>query len=487
MSDNKKALVIIPTYNESENVANLYRELSEVLPDIEILFVDDNSPDGTAKVVLDIKKNNNRVHLLSRPGKLGIGSAHRDGILWAYRNGFKKVVTMDADLTHSPSVIPRMLQWADEVDIVVASRFLRPGSLPGWALIRRLLTYLGHYATRFILKIRFDATGGLRAYNLQSLPIEIFRKTRANGYAFLFESLYLFCRNGAHIVEIPIILPARIVGSSKMNFSQVVESVLHLWRLYVVERTCPELQELKMKERNEIGIDNISNNEDTSDQWSSYWLGEDRPPIQQLLYELASTVVRTCLVRPQLNRIATKLFSMDSDLLHAGCGSGQVDQQLRHRFNISAVDLSSAAVRHYNCLNEPIVKALTANITSLPFPDKSFDGVYNLGVMEHMTDSEICAGFKEFYRVLRPEGKLLLFWPPKRSLFGFILRFFGLIRSDQTANASSAFIPPEINLLESSTQVAKWLNQEGFELNSCARDWRDLGIQYAVVATKVKR
>ena len=161
-----RALVIIPTYNERENIDLMVGQIEAVGLDLDCLFVDDGSPDGTGEKIVSISRARPWIRLLQRGSKKGIGSAHLDGISWARGNGYQTVITMDCDLTHSPSDIPAMLKAAEDADVVVGSRYMRKGSLAGWNWYRKALTRTAHLLTRFLLGIRHDSTGAFRIYRL---------------------------------------------------------------------------------------------------------------------------------------------------------------------------------------------------------------------------------------------------------------------------------------------------------------------------------
>jgi dolichol-phosphate mannosyltransferase len=222
MSD-KKILVMLPTYNERDNVRKMCDALTRNDIPKEILFIDDNSPDRTGDLLDELVKTVPRVLVHHRPGKLGIGSAHKEGIAWAYAHGYTHLVTMDCDFTHPPENIPDLLKYADDYDVVVGSRHMRDDSLTGWSFWRKCMTKTGHMLTTILLKIPYDATGAFRLYRLDYIPPELFRDVESNGYSFFIESLAILNLNGARIREIPITLPARTLGHSKLRFSDMVQ------------------------------------------------------------------------------------------------------------------------------------------------------------------------------------------------------------------------------------------------------------------------
>ncbi|MCX5679910.1 MAG: glycosyltransferase, partial [Candidatus Omnitrophica bacterium] len=152
-------LVFIPTYNEYENVGKICLQILALRCDLDIMFMDDNSDDGTGAILKKLVKEYPNVHVIFRPRKLGVGSAHLDGIRWAYDQGYKKLITMDCDFTHSPGCLPDLIGRYDDYDMVIGSRYLLRNSLPGWNPLRKFLTHAGHFITKCFLGIKYDATG----------------------------------------------------------------------------------------------------------------------------------------------------------------------------------------------------------------------------------------------------------------------------------------------------------------------------------------
>ena len=220
-----KLLIAIPTYNEAENVRTICQRVLEAVPDCCLLFVDDNSPDGTGNLLDQIVKTDERVVVCHRDSKLGIGSAHQTAIKYAYENDVNTLVTMDADLTHSPEHIPELTKLLKFSDVVVASRFVGEGGLEGWSFTRKAMTHLGHLMTRFLLQLPYDASGAFRAYNLTNIPKSIFKNVDSTGYAFFFESLKIIHTEKISISEYPIVLPSRTYGHSKMKMSDIIRSI----------------------------------------------------------------------------------------------------------------------------------------------------------------------------------------------------------------------------------------------------------------------
>jgi dolichol-phosphate mannosyltransferase len=226
-----KTLLFVPTYNERDNASRMARELSGLGLDADILFVDDNSPDGTGRLLEELRKEIPRLYVQHRACKQGIGSAHAQGLTWAYDQGYARLVTLDCDFTHSPADIPRMLAASKDCDLAVGSRWLTYDSLSGWNLFRRFMTAAGHVLTKYVLGITQDATGAFRAYRLDRIPRELFGMIQSKSYSYFFESMFVFNRNKLLINQVSIKLPARSYGSSKMSARAALSSAWYIFEL----------------------------------------------------------------------------------------------------------------------------------------------------------------------------------------------------------------------------------------------------------------
>lgn len=229
MSDND-LLIFIPTYKERENVRLIVEGLRYNLGPVPILFCDDNSPDGTYDAIMEIAREDGGIDAMRRPAKLGIGSAHKDGIREAARRGYRRLLTLDCDLTHQPSDCARFAA-CDSGDVLVGSRFADPESLADWNWLRKALTCGGHFATTWLLGLPYDATGALRLYHLNRIGTDWLNQVHSDGYAFFFESLMVLHAKGVSIEQLSIRLPKRTYGNSKMSLRELLKSVLMLLRL----------------------------------------------------------------------------------------------------------------------------------------------------------------------------------------------------------------------------------------------------------------
>jgi dolichol-phosphate mannosyltransferase len=220
--NNNNILVMLPTYNERENVEMMCQKIAALDIPIDILFIDDSSPDGTGTILKLLAEKNSQISVIERSGKLGIGSAHLDGILWAYSHMYSRLITMDCDFTHSPDNIRELLESSEDFDIVVGSRHILENSLNGWNLGRKVLTIFGHFLTTNLLKMPYDATGAFRLYRIDRISPAFFNLVSSRGYSFFCESLAILNLNNFRIREIPIALPPRTCGHSKMKVHDMI-------------------------------------------------------------------------------------------------------------------------------------------------------------------------------------------------------------------------------------------------------------------------
>ncbi len=228
-----KCCVVVPTYNEAENIAALVTQILALPLDVEVLVVDDASPDGTAEAVAEVARREPRLHLMRRAGKLGLGSAYVAGFRWVLANTRADLIfQMDADFSHDPQAIPEFVAAAQEDDLILGSRYLRGVTVVNWPLSRLFLSYGANLYTRIITGMRLkDATGGYKCFRREVLETLDLDRIRADGYSFQIETTYLAWRRGFRIREIPIIFVDRRVGISKMNRRIIAEAVFMVWRL----------------------------------------------------------------------------------------------------------------------------------------------------------------------------------------------------------------------------------------------------------------
>ncbi|MFV1998192.1 MAG: polyprenol monophosphomannose synthase [Acidiferrobacterales bacterium] len=226
-----RTLTIIPTYNEKENIEPIVRRVLETDSSVEVLVVDDNSPDGTGEIVDRMIESESRIHVLHRSGKQGLGKAYIAGFKKAIEMGVDRVIQMDADFSHNPSYLPDMLKASDSYDVVIGSRYMNGNiSVVNWPLSRLILSYFANIYARWVTGLPvFDVTGGFKVIRTDVLRNINLDKISSNGYAFQIEINYIFNKKGFSITEIPIIFTDREGGVSKMSRRIMLEAVFKIW------------------------------------------------------------------------------------------------------------------------------------------------------------------------------------------------------------------------------------------------------------------
>jgi dolichol-phosphate mannosyltransferase len=226
-----RVLVIIPTYNEAENVRVITDRLRAAVPAADVLIADDNSPDGTGAIADELAAADVQIHVLHRPGKQGLGAAYLAGFAWAKEHEYDAVVEMDADGSHAPEDLPELLKALASADVVIGSRWVRGGKVVNWPLHRLVLSRGANLYTRMALGMPIrDATAGFRAYRMAALDKLDVDTVASQGYCFQVDLAWRANRNGFRVVEVPITFAERERGASKMSFSIVREA---LWRVTV--------------------------------------------------------------------------------------------------------------------------------------------------------------------------------------------------------------------------------------------------------------
>ena len=229
MSD---VLVIIPTYNERDNLPEVVAAVHLHLPEADILVVDDNSPDGTGQLADAIALREPRLRVLHRPGKEGLGKAYLAGFAWALERGYALVLEMDADFSHNPKYLPRMLELAEDADLVLGSRNVTGGGTVNWGVGRKLLSRGGSLYARTILGLGVrDLTGGFKCFRREVLEAIDLGSVACTGYAFQIELTYRALRMGFRVKELPIVFEDRRVGQSKMSRRIVLEAISKVWSI----------------------------------------------------------------------------------------------------------------------------------------------------------------------------------------------------------------------------------------------------------------
>jgi len=225
-------LIIIPTYNERENIVLIIPEIKKVLPQVHILVVDDSSPDGTAQSVREVASTINDVYLLERSQKDGLGRAYISGFLWALQRSYQFIFEMDADFSHDPQYLPDFLDAIKENDLVIGSRYISGVNVINWPMSRLLLSYCGNKFASVLTGISVkDCTGGFKCFRRELLEKLDLGKISSSGYSFQVEINYYAWKKGFRIAEIPIVFTDRKYGDSKMSTKIIREAFLLLWKL----------------------------------------------------------------------------------------------------------------------------------------------------------------------------------------------------------------------------------------------------------------
>lgn len=227
-----KTIVIIPTFNEKENIKKLIHNLLELYPNVDILVVDDGSPDGTGEIVKGIQKNDTRIKLIEREGKMGLGTAYVAGFKYMLANGYEVAIQMDADFSHNPKDIRLFRELTNEFDLIIGSRYVQGVNVINWPMKRLLLSYFANLYTKVITGLPlYDSTGGFKCFKREVLESINLDKIKSNGYAFQIEMNYKAWKNGFKLKECPIVFTDRVEGISKMSKKIVREAIFMVWKL----------------------------------------------------------------------------------------------------------------------------------------------------------------------------------------------------------------------------------------------------------------
>ncbi len=227
-----KSIVIIPTYDELNNIKRLVPELLSLYNDLDILIVDDNSPDGTGDYIKNLSNENKRVKLIERAGKLGLGTAYVAGYRYMLKNGYDIAFQMDADYSHDPRELANFKKYIDEYDLIIGSRYIQGVNVINWPMRRLLLSYFANYYTKIITGLPLkDSTGGFKCFRRKVLESINLDEIRSNGYSFQIEMNYKAWVKGFKLKEVSIIFMDRVAGTSKMSKKIVREAIFRVWKL----------------------------------------------------------------------------------------------------------------------------------------------------------------------------------------------------------------------------------------------------------------
>ena len=224
-----KTIIIIPVYNEQGNIKPLIKNIFRYFKkDKTLLFVDDNSNDGTQELIKDLVKKKQNINYIFRPKKMGIGSAHKDGFIWSYKKNYKIIITMDADGTHDPKYVKFLIEKLKNFDMITTSRFLEKDSLKGWPFFRVFLTTLRHLTISLLLSIPYDSSGAFRCINCKKVALSDLILSKNDSYSYFWESIFILHRKKYRIGQISVQLPYRKIGSSKMEMKDIFSAIYYL-------------------------------------------------------------------------------------------------------------------------------------------------------------------------------------------------------------------------------------------------------------------
>ncbi len=228
----RKAVVIVPTFNEVENIEQLLTIIEQTVPGLNVLIVDDNSPDGTQAIVEKIMDSRPHVHLLRRPQKQGLGMAYKAGFQWAIDRGFESLIQMDADFSHPPSALPALIAGLEQHPVVIGSRYIAEGSVSGWGFVRKIISRGGNIYARNVLHVRIqDMTGGFNGWRREVLEAIDYLSVSSRGYVFQVELKYRALQKGYSIFEVPFHFENRRLGTSKMSGAIFLEAAVQVLKL----------------------------------------------------------------------------------------------------------------------------------------------------------------------------------------------------------------------------------------------------------------
>jgi len=227
-----KSIIIIPTYNEKENIGKLIEEILKLNRDFHILIIDDNSPDGTGRIAEGLAKKHSEVSVIHRRGKLGLGTAYISGFKYALENNYDLIFTMDADFSHEPKYLIDLLEKAKEYDLIIGSRYIEDGGIQNWPLHRLILSRGANFYVRMVTRLPiFDSTGGFNCYRREVLEKIDLDTIISDGYAFQIEMKYRWWKKGFSIKEVPITFIERTRGTSKISKRIIFQAFFLVWKL----------------------------------------------------------------------------------------------------------------------------------------------------------------------------------------------------------------------------------------------------------------
>lgn len=380
-----KVAIIIPTYNEKENIIKLINSIFKLDQNVDIIIVDDNSPDGTANEVEKLKKTYSRLHLIKRDKKLGLGTAYISGFLYAEKQlNSKYIVTMDADFSHDPSSIPLIIKELDKHHVVIGSRYTEGGKVVDSPFIRRMISKTANFLTSNFLKLKVkDATSGFRGYDIEVLKKINYDNIFSDGYSFLVEIIYkISLIKDVRLKEIPIIFTDRKEGKSKISRKEIFKAVKTIFNLFLIK---------------------IFTKNDAIELIDSKYVGYSLINHLRLKFHVS-----------RYNKV--KKLLKNGNLLDIGCGRpAEFMNDMSFLIYIKREDSYGVDIKE---INSPKYNFKKASVYNLPFGINKFDNVTIMEVVEHIEDLK--KTFQEINRVLKPNGKLIIVTPDNNILWHII-------------------------------------------------------------------
>ena len=221
-------IIIIPIINEKENIEILFNKLTETNIEFDLLFIDDNSNDGSQELIINLAKENKNIYYIFRPKKMGIGSAHKDAFKWAYKKKYQLLISIDADGTHDPKYLKLFINKLKNNDIVISNRFMKSNLLKNWPLFRIWLTFLRYLVICLLLSIPYDSSGAFRCIDCKKVSLSDLILAKDNGYSYFWESIFILHQKKYKISQVAVSLPFRQVGESKISFKDIFFAIYYL-------------------------------------------------------------------------------------------------------------------------------------------------------------------------------------------------------------------------------------------------------------------
>ncbi|MFH1401651.1 MAG: glycosyltransferase [Parcubacteria group bacterium] len=474
-----KAVIIIPTYNEKENIAQIVSEIFELLPGISILVVDDNSPDGTADIVKNLQKDFLNLSLLLRNKKEGLGRAYINAFEEILKDkNVKKIVMMDADFSHNPKYLPEILKTADNFDVVIGSRYINGGKTEGWELWRRILSRGANFYCQLVTHLPiFDYTSGFNVINTNFLRKIDFSKINISGYAFLIELKYLLWKEGASLKEVPIVLKNRFGGESKFSGHIINEGILAPWKMIFkkINKECPLCNKktavfftqkksytfYKCKDCGLIFIFPMPENH-LKIYSQDYFTGAKKG-FGYVDYEVDKKAMSATL-NSYLDKIE-KFISKNGKLLDVGAATGFFMELAEKRgWKVQGLEISEYAAKK---AREKGLDVATGTLENANFKEDYFNLITFWDVVEHLSGPKSTLSLA--YKILEKDGIIAINTPDSGS---FIAKFLN--------KGWHLLVPPEHLFLFNSKNLSSVLKEIGFEILFVGKIGKKFTLQYAI-------